>query len=460
MFQLTAKLILAAGILNSGYQAFGQEEQPSSASPSPASAAPAGKNRGISLEAAWKRELIFINNEERLLKKRLANLEKVESAKIRKIENRIKARQAGLLSLKQEARTLEARLEQIRLAGENREMHKDQLKQTLYQAGITLEERGHKGEVKTGMAALEAGLQILEDNRLLRRSRDSFYLPDGEKVTGEITWLGSLAAFGSSDKGGGGLIPAGNGRLKVFAGPGGQVLPHPADSRNGSLRAWIFRSASKPVILPPEKTLAGFFRAGGPVGMVISGLGLLALIAIILKLAILLRASREHDELAEEINAAIQKQNYERSLELAEKARGISARILTDVLQQIKRGRAIVEDVVSESFLREAGSLEKFNTLIPAAAAAAPLLGLLGTVTGMIATFDIITESGTGDPAVLSGGISEALVTTMMGLIVAIPALLSGNLLNARAAVIRGRMETLVLQASNAFGEEDGEEQG
>ena len=67
----------------------------------------------------------------------------------------------------------------------------------------------------------------------------------------------------------------------------------------------------------------------------------------------------------------------------------------------------------------------------------APLLGLLGTVTGMISTFDIITEFGTGDPKLLSSGISIALVTTEVGLAVAIPGLIIGSLLDRRALHLR-----------------------
>ena len=84
-------------------------------------------------------------------------------------------------------------------------------------------------------------------------------------------------------------------------------------------------------------------------------------------------------------------------------------------------------------------------------ASVAPLLGLLGTVTGMITTFDVITEFGTGDPKLLSGGISIALVTTELGLIVAIPALMLGSLLNAWARNIRRDIEHSALRATNAF---------
>ena len=82
-------------------------------------------------------------------------------------------------------------------------------------------------------------------------------------------------------------------------------------------------------------------------------------------------------------------------------------------------------------------------------AAVAPLLGLLGTVTGMIGTFDVITQFGTGDPKMLSGGISEALVTTQMGLIVAIPMLLLGNLLGARATTLLDQVERGTMRLVN-----------
>jgi len=77
------------------------------------------------------------------------------------------------------------------------------------------------------------------------------------------------------------------------------------------------------------------------------------------------------------------------------------------------------------------GLASHLNTLA-VIAAVAPLLGLLGTVTGMISLFEVITRFGTGDPKLLAGGISEALITTEVGLIVAIPILLIHNYLRNR----------------------------
>jgi biopolymer transport protein ExbB len=84
-------------------------------------------------------------------------------------------------------------------------------------------------------------------------------------------------------------------------------------------------------------------------------------------------------------------------------------------------------------------------TLIKIISVVAPLLGLLGTVTGMINTFQAITLFGTGDPKLMAGGISQALVTTVLGLVVAIPTVFLYTLLNTRS---KGLL--LILQEQSA----------
>ncbi|MCI0667786.1 MAG: MotA/TolQ/ExbB proton channel family protein, partial [Methylococcaceae bacterium] len=91
------------------------------------------------------------------------------------------------------------------------------------------------------------------------------------------------------------------------------------------------------------------------------------------------------------------------------------------------------ELMIDEAVSKEIPGLEKGQSLIKLIAAVAPLLGLLGTVTGMIETFQVISLFGTGDPKLMAGGISEALVTTMLGLMVAIPLLFLHSLLVSRS---------------------------
>jgi biopolymer transport protein ExbB len=88
---------------------------------------------------------------------------------------------------------------------------------------------------------------------------------------------------------------------------------------------------------------------------------------------------------------------------------------------------------LSEGILRETPKLESGLTLLKIISAIAPLMGLLGTVTGMIVTFQAITIFGAGDPKAMAGGISGALVTTVLGLLVAIPTVLQHTIVNGRA---------------------------
>jgi biopolymer transport protein ExbB len=99
------------------------------------------------------------------------------------------------------------------------------------------------------------------------------------------------------------------------------------------------------------------------------------------------------------------------------------------------------ESAFQEAILFQAGKLERFLPTISVLAAIAPLLGLLGTVTGMINTFQIITLFGAGDPRTMSGGISEALITTQLGLSVAIPLMLLHHFLERRVESLINDME-------------------
>lgn len=88
---------------------------------------------------------------------------------------------------------------------------------------------------------------------------------------------------------------------------------------------------------------------------------------------------------------------------------------------------------LDEVIFKDLAELRKGLSTVKVLAAIAPLMGLLGTVTGMIGTFQAITLFGTGDPKLMAGGISQALITTVQGLVVAIPLLLSSNILSSRA---------------------------
>jgi len=96
---------------------------------------------------------------------------------------------------------------------------------------------------------------------------------------------------------------------------------------------------------------------------------------------------------------------------------------------------------LTEAILKERPSIERFTNLLKIIAAIAPLMGLLGTVIGMINTFQAITLFGTGDPKLMAGGISQALVTTVLGLVVAIPTVLLHSLVAGQSRSIMNLLE-------------------
>ena len=89
----------------------------------------------------------------------------------------------------------------------------------------------------------------------------------------------------------------------------------------------------------------------------------------------------------------------------------------------IEEDAEVVELRVSEAVLREVPKLERFQSFLRLAVAAGPLLGLVGTVIGMIITFQSITESGSSDPRLMANGIGQAMIATVLGLGIAVPLL-------------------------------------
>ncbi len=114
-------------------------------------------------------------------------------------------------------------------------------------------------------------------------------------------------------------------------------------------------------------------------------------------------------------------------------------RVLAAGLANRNRDRAVMIEAIDDAGRHVVHDLERFINALGTIASISPLLGLLGTVTGMIRTFKAITVAGIGNPTAMAGGISEALITTAAGLLVAIPAMVAYRYL-------RGRVDGLVIQ--------------
>jgi biopolymer transport protein ExbB len=176
--------------------------------------------------------------------------------------------------------------------------------------------------------------------------------------------------------------------------------------------------------------------SGGVVLVAIFALSVYAVYLFFVRLFKLSRERLDVEELMVRVNAAVRDRDLDLALEACEQHGGPVARVLQSALLRLPYGRQAVEAAFAEASLLEEQSLTRGLRPLATIAQVAPLLGLLGTVTGMIIAFGEISASGTGNPGLLAGGIGQALVTTAAGLIVAIPVLIGQNYLASRVDAI------------------------
>ena len=256
-------------------------------------------------------------------------------------------------------------------------------------------------------------------------------LQNGEVVEGEFAAAGPLAWF------------AGGGQAGSVVWEKGGSLPELVEGDSKAVRALL---AGNEVALGLDVS-GGNARLleevdTGPLDLVRKGglwiwpimlLALLSLTLGIMKLVKFLGYREPGESWVVAILAALRTGDREKAAELASGVQHPAAAVMTKLIETSESAADVVEETLYERLMgvqQEAGS---FLPVIAVTAATAPLLGLLGTVSGMIRTFDLITIFGSGDPKPLAGGISEALVTTLFGLVVAVPALILHSYLSRRS---------------------------
>ena len=198
-----------------------------------------------------------------------------------------------------------------------------------------------------------------------------------------------------------------------------------------------------------SKSLFEYVEDGGAVGYVIIALGTAALLLTLFKAFEITGFSSASLSEVDSIVDELARGNEAAAAQRAEQIEGVAGEILTTGVEHADEKRGVIEELLFEKILRARPSLERFLPFLAITAAASPLLGLLGTVIGMIKTFQLITIFGTGDAKSLSSGISEALVTTALGLIVAIPVLIVHGALNRMAKHKLGLLEQLSVSFVN-----------
>jgi biopolymer transport protein ExbB len=206
-----------------------------------------------------------------------------------------------------------------------------------------------------------------------------------------------------------------------------------------------------------EVTFWEHLQQGGPIVYPILAIGVVALLIVGFKFLYFNRVHGQTDKIMREVTTMAARGDWDGCEAVVKRHEGKKmpvVEVVADGLSARLEDRETRDSVMQEAILRELPHVERGLASLSVFAAVAPLLGLLGTVTGMIETFRVITLYGTGDPRLMSSGISEALVTTELGLAVAIPIMLFYTFLSRRANTIIGEMEEKAVHLSNIIQKE------
>jgi len=272
--------------------------------------------------------------------------------------------------------------------------------------------------------------------------------PDGVLTEGTFVAVGPTTFYASKDGELSGLVEA---RLNA-ADP--VVVPLPDGLGDGIAQVAQSGTGALPLdaslgkalkIEKSRKTFIGYLNDGGVVGYVIVVLGLVALGLTGFKIYEIAAFETASPELLDAILDDLSRGRQEAAAVRARAIEGAAGELLVAGVTNAAEKRGTLEELLFEKILRARPQLERFLPFLAITAGAAPLLGLLGTVTGMIKTFQLITIFGTGDAKSLSTGISEALITTAEGLIVAIPVLVIHGALSRMAKRKLGLLEELAV---------------
>ncbi|MBX2802659.1 MAG: MotA/TolQ/ExbB proton channel family protein [Myxococcales bacterium] len=405
------------------------------------------------LEVAYQREFAYLQAEKSTLQSRLTQLDSETRSRVVSTEGEISKLQAQLLAIQARVAEQEELLSAAVRDADGVHEAQELVDATLFQAGSSLDMELAEAVDTTQQAAVlkqayEAGAAYIAAGGVVTKAPGTYFLTDGSKVQGEIVRVGRVAAYGVGEKSGA-LIPVGEGNLQLRNGEAAHIATGIAEGgRPNPVGLFVFEDTTKRVEETPPKTLASTIEAGGIVGVVIVLLGLAGVVLAGFRAVGLYLAGRGGPAVGHVLEL-LDRGAWGEAVSVASSAPGAAPQVMAAMLPLGPKDTKRLEDRASEAILLQTPPIERFGTAIIVIAAVAPLLGLLGTVTGMIGTFEIITEFGTGDPRMLSGGISEALVTTQLGLVVAIPMLLVGNLLNQRAEGLLSGLETAALAVIN-----------
>jgi biopolymer transport protein ExbB len=268
--------------------------------------------------------------------------------------------------------------------------------------------------------------------------------PNGTLEQGDFALFGPVAIFASRQSPAAGIAELQMGSPEPSVIPIGEPATPDIQqiARSGAGQLHLDATMGNALkIASIEEGFVDHLMKGGPVMIPILLLGVTAFLVGLVKYVqiSLIHTARPRD--LQGILEALTRGEPSAAKSQAAGIKGPAGEMLLTAISHAGEAKELIEEVLYEKMLHTKPRLERLLPFIALTAACAPLLGLLGTVTGMINTFNLITIFGTGDPKMLSSGISEALITTEYGLKIAIPALLVHALISRKTKGIMASME-------------------
>jgi len=268
--------------------------------------------------------------------------------------------------------------------------------------------------------------------------------PAGRTQDGKVALIGPVAVFASSSGTSAGLLQ------QELNKPDPTVVRTDVKMEQAS-RALVTTGTGDLVLDPTlgnafklslmQEGLVERLAKGGLIMIPLLGLGLAALGVALLKWIQLSRIPLATERDLQRVLGHITGGESEKALALARNIPGLVGGLLVAAVEHSNEKKEYIEEILYEKMLGARTKLERGLSFLALSATTGPLLGLLGTVMGMISTFKLISSFGSGDPKQLAAGISEALICTATGMAVAIPSLLLHAFLSRKAKGVIGSME-------------------
>lgn len=296
-------------------------------------------------------------------------------------------------------------------------------------------------DLRRDLGILSEHLNAQEGRLYPRWQPQRLVLADGEIAEGDVLNVGPVGWFHRTEPEQSGLVRKEQGMTRVSLLFSGSAEAGIENLHQGSTGVITFDPTLTRALLLAEtqESVWRHLRRGGFWAIPIVLFGLFASTIAVLKAISLYRLPTPVPALAERVQSALAR-NDDSARELAEQIHGPQGELVRIAITA--GAQEARDDRLHGTLLQQRIRLERWLSAIALTASVSPLLGLLGTVSGMIATFQAMSLFGAGDASAVSGGVGEALINTELGLVVAIPALLAHALLSRKAKSYLAQLES------------------